>query len=83
MYIVRCQDDSLYTGITTDLKRRVKEHNTDNRLGAKSVRYRRPVVLVYFENFETRTEAAERERSIKHWTRKYKLKLIEGFTGLP
>jgi putative endonuclease len=82
MYIVRCADESLYTGITLNIKRRIKEHNSDNRLGAKSLRYRRPVVLVYFEKFETQTEAAVRERSIKSWTRKHKLKLIEGFTGL-
>ena len=78
-YIVRCQDDSLYTGITTDLKRRVLQHNTDNKAGAKSLRHRRPVVLTYYELFTNQTEAARRERTIKHWTRKYKLKLIEGF----
>jgi putative endonuclease len=80
VYIARCADDSLYTGITTDLKRRIKEHNSDNKLGAKSLRFRRPVVLTYYEAFRSQTEAAKRERSIKRWTRKYKLKLIEGFT---
>ena len=79
-YIVRCQDDSLYTGITTDLKRRVQEHNTNNKTGAKSLRHKRPVVLVYYETFGSQTEAAKREKSVKRWTRKYKLKLIEGFT---
>lgn len=78
-YIVRCADGSLYTGITTDLKRRVSEHNSDNSLGAKSLRYRRPVTLAYYEVFATQNEAAKREASIKRWTRKYKLKLIEGF----
>ncbi len=80
VYICRCADGSLYTGITKNLKRRIEEHNSDNRLGAKSLRYRRPVALVYYELFTTQEEAAERERSIKRWTRKYKLKLIEGFT---
>ena len=80
MYIVKCADWSLYTGITKDLKRRVREHNFDNRLGAKSLRCKRPVSLVYYEAFENQIEAARRERSIKHWTREYKLKLIEGFT---
>ena len=80
MYIARCVDDSLYTGITKYLKRRIYEHNCDNRLGAKALRYRRPVVLVYYEPFATQVEAAKRERSIKHWTRKHKLKLIKEFT---
>jgi putative endonuclease len=77
MYIVRCADGSLYTGITKDLKRRIEEHNSNNVLGAKSLRYRRPVVLAYYELFATQSEAAKREKSIKRWTRKYKL--IEGF----
>lgn len=76
VYIVKCADESLYTGITKDLKRRIYEHNNDNRLGAKSLRHRRPVAPVYYEGFETQTEAARRERSIKRWTREYKLKLI-------
>ena len=80
MYIARCVDNSLYTGITKDLKRRIREHNSDNILGAKSLRHKRPVALVYYELFATQSEAAKRERSIKHWTRKYKLKLIEGFS---
>ncbi len=80
VYIVRCADGSLYTGITKNLKRRIEEHNSDNRLGAKSIRYRRPVALVYYESFVAQSEAAKREKSIKRWTRKYKLKLIEGFT---
>jgi len=79
VYIVRCKDSSLYTGITKDIGRRIQEHNTNNLLGAKSLRYRRPVVLAYYEIFKTQKEAARRERSIKRWTREYKLKLIEGF----
>ena len=77
MYIVRCVDNSLYTGITNNLKRRILEHNSDNRLGAKSLRHKRPVALVHHESFATQSEAAKRERSIKGWTRKYKLRLIE------
>ena len=82
LYIAKCKDDSLYTGITKDLKRRIWEHNNDNSLGSKYVRYRRPVKLIYFEKFESQTKAAKRERIIKSWTRKYKLKLIEKFEGL-
>ncbi len=78
MYIVRCADDSLYTGITKDIPRRISEHNSNNRLGAKSLRNKRPVVLAYYESFANQTGAAKRERSVKRWTRKYKLKLIEG-----
>ncbi len=80
VYIARCADNSLYTGITTSLKRRIQEHNSNNRLGAKSLRYRRPVQLVYYEQFLNQTQAAKRESAIKSWTREYKLKLIEGFT---
>jgi putative endonuclease len=80
VYIAKCVDNSLYTGISTNPKRRIREHNSDNRLGAKSLRYRRPVKLVYYEQFANQTQAAKRERAIKNWTRKYKLKLIEGFT---
>lgn len=79
MYIAKCADGSLYTGITKDLVRRIREHNCDNRLGAKSLRYRRPVSLVFSEEYKMQTGAAKRERSIKRWTREYKLKLIEGF----
>ena len=79
LYIVRCADASLYTGITNNLRRRINEHNCSNKLGAKSLRYRRPVELVYYEPFSSQNEAAKREKAIKRWTRKYKLKLIEGF----
>jgi putative endonuclease len=89
VYIAKCVDNSLYTGITTNPKRRILEHNFSNRLGAKSLRYRRPVKLVYCEEFSNQIQAAKRERAIKGWTRKYKLKLISSFVlektkeGLP
>jgi putative endonuclease len=76
MYIVRCADNSLYTGITTDLKRRIKEHNSNNILGAKSLRHKRPVTLAYYETFQNQTDAAKRERAIKKWRREYKVKLV-------
>lgn len=76
LYIVKCSDESLYTGITTDIKRRVIEHNTDNINGAKSLRGKRPVILVYSELFSTQNEARKREASIKNWKREYKLRLI-------
>jgi len=76
VYIARCSDNTLYTGITTNVKRREKEHNTDNRLGAKSLRAKRPVKIVYCELSKNRSEATKREAAIKNWKRDYKLKLI-------
>ena len=76
LYIARCRDNSLYTGITTDIKRRESEHNEDNIRGAKSLRYKRPVHIIYTEQFETQSEARIREAQIKRWKREYKLKLI-------
>ncbi len=77
VYIIKCGDKSLYTGITTDVKRRVKEHN--NGKGAKSLRGKRPVELVFVESKATQGEARKREAAIKRWTREYKLRLIERF----
>ncbi len=77
VYIVLCADQSLYTGITKDPTRRVKEHNTSAK-GAKSLRFKRPVELVYSEIYPTHQEAARREREIKTWKRSVKLQLITG-----
>ncbi len=76
-YIAKANDDSLYTGITTDIKRREAEHNTSASRGAKSLRGKRPIKIVYFEEYKTQSEARKREAAIKNWTREYKLKLIE------
>lgn len=77
MYILRCADDSLYTGITTDIVRRVREHNGDiAKAGAKCTRARRPVTLVYQESADSRSAASKREHQIKALTRKHKLQLI-------
>lgn len=78
VYIVRCADGSLYTGIATDVERRMVEHNHDDALAAKYTRVRRPVVLVYRESCANRAEAARREYSIKRLTRRKKLSLIAG-----
>lgn len=78
VYIVECKDGSLYTGITTNIERRIIEHNTDNMKGSKSLRGKRPVKLVYYEEFETQMDAAKRESAIKKWKREYKIKLING-----
>ena len=80
IYIVECKDGSLYTGVTTDLTRRELEHNTSNDLGAKSLRGKRPVKMVYSELYKTQSEALKREAKIKRWTKEFKLKLIKRTT---
>lgn len=77
IYIVRCSDDSLYTGIARDAVKRVTEHNSSKALAANYTRARRPVVLVYQEMAETRSEALKREYAIKRMSRKRKERLIE------
>lgn len=74
VYILRCTDGVLYTGSTTDISRRVKEHNKEK--GGACTRVRLPVKLVYREVYETRSEALKRESQIKHWPRTKKLALI-------
>ncbi len=64
VYMVQCVDDTLYTGITTDLMRRLAEHNMSIK-GAKYTRARRPVSLVYSECYRSRSEASKREAGIK------------------
>lgn len=75
LYIIECSDASLYTGITTDLERRVAEHNS-SKLGAKYTRARRPVELVYSKRFKNRANASRAEARIKSLSRKEKLALI-------
>lgn len=74
VYILRCNDDTLYTGYTVDLKNRLKRHNQG--LGAKYTRGRRPVRLVYFEEIKDKGDALRREYYIKSLTRNQKLNLI-------
>jgi putative endonuclease len=73
--MVRCNDDSLYTGITLDVKRRIVEHN-DSKKGAKYTKSRRPVVLVYSEMFDSKSEALKREAYIKKLSREEKNTLV-------
>ena len=75
VYIVKCADESLYTGITTNTDRRTWEHN-NSKLGAKSLKGKLPVKLIYKERYENKFEAAKREREIKGWRREKKLELI-------
>ena len=75
VYILKCNDNSLYTGITTNLLRRVNEHNNTKK-GSKYVKRRLPIKLVYFEEKNDRIIASKREHEIKGWRRDKKLKLI-------
>lgn len=76
IYILECADTSLYTGITTDLERRVIEHNS-SQLWAKYTSARRPVKLVYFEEVENRSLASKRENEIKKLSKTQKNELIK------
>ncbi len=75
IYILQCNDDTLYTGISTDVQRRLDEHNNSNK-GAKYTKVRRPVKLVYSESSKDRSSAAKREIEIKKLKRSKKLELI-------
>lgn len=75
VYMVRCRDGSLYTGITTDLDRRVNEHN-HCRSAAAYTRSRRPVALVYQERVKTRSAAAKREAEFRRMKKEEKEQLI-------
>jgi len=77
LYIIRCADDTLYTGIAKDLTKRIEEHNTSPK-GAKYTRNRRPVVLVYSEEHSDRSAASKREYVVKKMRRLEKLELIRG-----
>lgn len=79
IYILRCCDDTLYTGWTNDLEKRVRTHMEGK--GAKYTRARLPVSLAYYECFETKQEAMRREWEIKQMDRKEKLRMIDAFKG--
>jgi putative endonuclease len=76
VYIVRCADGTLYTGITVEVLRRIEEHNASDQLGARYTRTRRPVELVYCEPADSRSAASRREREIKRLPRTKKEALL-------
>jgi len=76
VYILECSDSSYYTGSTTDLERRLQQHQVGE--GAKYTRSRRPVRLIYSEEYDRIDVAFFREKQIQGWSRKKKLALIEG-----
>ncbi|MEY8356657.1 GIY-YIG nuclease family protein [Lachnospiraceae bacterium 54-53] len=74
-YILKCADNTLYCGWTNRLEQRIQAHNEGK--GAKYTKARRPVMLAYYEEFQTKEEAMRREAAIKKLTRREKLKLIQ------
>lgn len=79
VYILECIDSTLYTGYTNNLDKRVKKHNDGK--GAKYTRGRGPVILRYYEIYDTKSLALKREYNIKKLTRKKKLEMIKNFEG--
>ncbi|EMA03827.1 nuclease [Haloarcula vallismortis ATCC 29715] len=75
MYVLRCDDNTFYTGYTTDVERRVREHDAGD--GAKYTRGRTPVELIYVESFDSQSDAMSREYEIKQYTRAEKERLVE------
>jgi putative endonuclease len=76
VYIVRCSDGTLYTGITNDLKKRIEAHNSGKE-GARYTRSRRPVKLIYSEQVESKSAAAKLEYQLKKLPRLKKIRLIK------
>ena len=79
IYIVKCSDNTYYTGYSNNPEKRIKAHNDGK--GARYTRGRRPVQLVYYEKYENKSEALKREWEIKHLTREQKEEIISNFAG--
>jgi len=75
VYVIRCNDDKLYTGITTDIKRRLKEHNSGH--GGRFTQFRKPVQLVYYLQAKDRSAALKKECEIKKMKRGKKIDMIK------
>lgn len=75
LYILRCSDNTLYTGITNDLEKRMQTHR--DGVGSKYVRARLPFQIIYTEELKDRSEASKREYEIKSWTRDQKISNLE------
>lgn len=78
VYLLRCNDNSLYAGVTTDIHRRVHEHN-NSKLGAKYTRARRPVSLAYLETVDNKSLACKREYEIRHLPKTKKEQLVSNY----
>lgn len=81
LYIVKCKDDTLYCGITSNLEKRIKEHN-EGRRGAKYTRSRRPVFFVFFQSVCCKSRALKLEFRVKKLNKAQKIELIEGKISL-
>ena len=79
VYLLRCSDNSLYAGITTDINRRLNEHNNSNKLGSKFTRVRRPVKLAYAEKAADRKTASRQEYQLKKLNKQKKEMLVSQF----
>lgn len=79
VYLLRCNDNSLYAGVTTDISRRIDEHN-NSKLGAKYTRARRPVSLAYLEEANNKSTACQREYQIRHLTKLKKEHLVSKYS---
>lgn len=77
LYVAKCSDSTLYTGITTDIDRRIHEHNNTKK-GAKYTSSRRPIYVVYIDTFSNRSTASKAECKFKKLSRKEKIKIING-----
>ena len=76
VYIVECSDGTYYTGYTTDISRRIDEHNYSTKKSAKYTRSRRPVRLLYYEEYASVSDALKREYKIKKLSKKQKITLV-------
>jgi putative endonuclease len=76
LYVLKCNDGTLYTGVTTNIDRRLNEHNTSSK-GAKYTKVRRPVKLVYWTEYQDRSSAQKAEYKFKQLTREQKEKVID------
>lgn len=75
VYVIECKDKTLYTGITTDIERRFKEHSLGK--GGAYTRAKKVVMILYTEQFTNRSEASKREAEIKSWRREKKLNFVQ------
>ena len=78
VYLLQCADSSLYAGVTTDLARRIQQHNGQLPGGARYTRARRPVALVWSKACDSQSDAQQRERALRRLSREQKLALIAG-----
>ncbi|MDZ7924726.1 MAG: GIY-YIG nuclease family protein [Marinagarivorans sp.] len=76
VYMLRCSDNSLYTGVTLNVGKRLIEHNTCNKKGAKYTRCRRPVVLAYIDSHLSKSQAYQREYQLKQLAKSHKEALV-------